>query len=117
VGDYFKLENVYVETIEKAAEIIKWFNNHTLALGLFQKEQKSQTKKILALIRAVITRWTSHYLSVNRLLTLEQPLRSCVLKHRRELLVAAGKKAKQTETAKRIMRIVEDIDFWKLLTE
>ncbi|KAH7922722.1 hypothetical protein BV22DRAFT_1106461 [Leucogyrophana mollusca] len=34
VGDYFKLKLSFLETAEKANTVIKWFNNHSRALGI-----------------------------------------------------------------------------------
>ena len=47
--------------------------------------------KSLVLILPVLTRWTSHYLSVRRLLQVERALRIVVWQSRDRLIVAAGK--------------------------
>jgi hypothetical protein len=115
VGDYFKSENAYVETIGDAMEVIKWFNNHTLANGLLKKEQEKQTGKVLSLLVACLTRWTSHYLSCNRLLALEKPLRSLALFNEEELVNAAGQKVEQQKVAEGIVRFLQSPPFWDKL--
>ncbi|KAI0074473.1 hypothetical protein K474DRAFT_1532519 [Panus rudis PR-1116 ss-1] len=39
VGDYFKLDLPWLPDIDKATEVIKWFNNHSVALGLLRSQQ------------------------------------------------------------------------------
>ena len=71
VGDIFKLKGFFIAIIDDALEVVKWFNSHSQALGLLQSVQLHKLGKILALILPVLTRWTSHYLSVRRLIDLE----------------------------------------------
>jgi hypothetical protein len=111
------MKSIFVDTVEQAVEVIKWWNNHSLALGLFQQEQLTRNGKTLALILAVLTRWTTHYLSVNRLLFLSRPLQSCVLNHREELMNAAGKKPELVAAAIEILDTVRNDTFWKNLEE
>ncbi|KAI0319015.1 hypothetical protein OF83DRAFT_1035257, partial [Amylostereum chailletii] len=62
VGDMFKtIGTAFTLVIDNALEIVKWFNHHTLPLGLLKDVQLEHTKKILCLILPVITRWTTHY--------------------------------------------------------
>ncbi|KAG8879540.1 hypothetical protein FRC20_000112 [Serendipita sp. 405] len=117
VGDYFKLKNEYIETIDKAVDVIKWFNNHTRALGIFQAEQKARSQRVLSLFLPVLTRWTSHYLSLTRLCNLKLAMQTSVINHREDLVTAAGDRPEQTEMAEDIVAIIEDRQFWKLLDE
>jgi len=34
VGDIFKVKGAFIEIIDEALEVIKWFNNHSHALGI-----------------------------------------------------------------------------------
>ncbi|KIM50360.1 hypothetical protein SCLCIDRAFT_34376 [Scleroderma citrinum Foug A] len=83
VCDLFKLKSAYLKTVDKATEVIKWFNHHSCALGLLRKEQLGTYQKILALIQPVITHWTCHFLSTRRLLETSGALRSCCIKKKR----------------------------------
>ncbi|KAI0040418.1 hypothetical protein FA95DRAFT_1502894, partial [Auriscalpium vulgare] len=85
----------YLNTITRAMEVIKWFNNHGTALSLFQKEQKNThpERSILALILPCATRWTNHYVAMDRLLAVSGSLRACCLKHSEALQICAGKTA------------------------
>ncbi|KAF8581077.1 hypothetical protein K439DRAFT_1296479, partial [Ramaria rubella] len=68
------------------------FNNHSHALGLLRQEQIITNNQVVALILAVITHWTSHYLSLTRLLEVNKALRACVIKNGDTLLECAGPK-------------------------
>lgn len=115
VGDYLKRSG-YLQTINHALDVIKWFNNHSTALDLFRKEQLSTYSEVrlyaLSLILPVVTRWTAHYLAITRLLSLGLAMRACCMKYEDQLRVAAGKRSEQTAKAEEILDIVKDADFW-----
>lgn len=69
--------------------MIKWFNNHSFALGLLQHEQTTFHLVVLVLILLVLTRWTSHYLAMDRLVILKAGFLRLVAK----LVSSAGAKA------------------------
>jgi hypothetical protein len=117
VGDYFKADNDFVNTVKLAAEVVKWFNNHPFARGMLQEEQIKMKMPILALILACLTRWTSHYLSVRRLLALKQPLRSVALIRGDELVNTAGSKKHQRDAAEEIIRVIDNQSFWSKLEQ
>ena len=115
-GEYISLPGVK-EWIESALEIIKWFNNHSTALDLLYKEQiLSQLEHVLALLVPVVTRWTSHYLSICRLLKVSSPLRTVVVRMEDRLRVAAGSKREQVEKAESIIAMVRNDALWLALT-
>ncbi|KAH7917096.1 hypothetical protein BV22DRAFT_1026972, partial [Leucogyrophana mollusca] len=117
VGDYFKMKGrKFVETASNAAEITKWFNNHSIAYGIFNREQELTYSKALTLILPVITRWTAHYLSFSRLLEVKTPLACCVMKHRNELITSAGPKRESKDKARKVLDTVEDPDTWRDIT-
>jgi hypothetical protein len=117
VGDLFKLKGDMVAAAAKAVELIKWFNNHSVALGLLRLEQKQTYKKHLALMLPVITRWTAYYLACSRLLETEAALRACVLKRESLLVEAGGAKREQKEKAESILAIAKDPEFWVTLAK
>lgn len=118
LGDYLKQNPEMSKVIEQASELISWFNNHSYALNLLYAEQTTCPdigNVALALIRAVITRWASHVYSLGRLLRVETPLRSVVLKRGAEIRESAGKKKKEKEKADEILAIVRDQHFWEVV--
>ncbi|KIM69305.1 hypothetical protein SCLCIDRAFT_78472, partial [Scleroderma citrinum Foug A] len=112
VGDLFKLKSGYLTTIDKTTEVIKWFNNHSRALGLLRKEQLATYHKILALIQPVITRWTCHFLSTQCLLETSSALRSCCIKDKKLLEICGGDRQQEKARAHEIIKTVLDQNFW-----
>lgn len=115
--DYFKLKGRHAQTAQHVIDIVKWFNFHTLALGLLREQQKETLGKTLALILPFITRWTTHFLSASRLIRVKSAMRTCVEKNRDSLMKAGGKVKAQKEAAKEILDIIQDDGFWSLLQE
>jgi hypothetical protein len=112
VGDYLALKLPFQSCVAKALVVIKWMNNHSRALGLFRREQLYTINIILALILPVITRWTAHYLSLQRLLTLEKSLRSAWLKHGEVMIACAGPKNDDRAKAIAVEEIINSPEFW-----
>ena len=112
VGDVFKAKGRFKKIIDKALAVVKWFNNHGRALGLLRRVMMEKMNKVLALILPIITRWTSHYLSVDRLLELEDCLIQVVLSFKDELITCAGKTSKVKAVAQRIIKIIRSGEFW-----
>lgn len=115
VGDYFKLKLPEIEYIDMATELIKWFNNHSYAHGLLRAQQLASNTTALVLFLPVLTRWTSHYLAIRRLLLLKRYLQACVTLHYEALMEAAGKGKPAKARAKRILAYVHNEEFWKAL--
>lgn len=119
VGDYLKRSGFLV-VVSRALEVIKWFNSHSAALDLFRKEQISTYTDYavaLSLILPVLTRWTTHYLAITRLLRLKLAMRTCCMKYESRLLVAAGKKHECEVKAQEIIDTVNDDLFWRDLVQ
>lgn len=112
VGDYLSLKLPFQDCVPKALAIIKWMNNHSRALGLFRQEQIYMYKKFLVLILPVITRWTAHYLSLRRLLTVEKPLKVAWLKHGEIMIASVGPKRDDQAKAIVVQEIINDPQFW-----
>lgn len=119
VGDYFVLSQ-YMKTVSRALDIVRWFNNHRTALDLFNAEQLTTYKnhtRPLALLLPVITRWTAHFHSIRRLLSVARALKICVFKHKEDLLRVAENS--RTEGAKemgaRVIATIEDDACWTVL--
>jgi hypothetical protein len=113
VGDVLGVRRSVTEDINRALEVVKWFNNHGAALELLCQEQiLTFSGNFWALILPVITRWTAHYLAVTRLFKLKQPLQLCWTRNEDRLIVCAGAKEELKEKAWQIQGIVSDQSFW-----
>ncbi|OBZ67907.1 hypothetical protein A0H81_12375 [Grifola frondosa] len=112
VGDYFKTKINFVKVMDDALEIVKWFNNHSRALGLLRKEQTLRFGIALMLILPVLTRWTSHYLAATRLLDIQEAIRVLVAGSRQLLIECVGEKADAVRKANEILNLIALPSFW-----
>ena len=113
VGDIFKVKGSFIETIDDALEVVKWFNNHSRALGILRDVQHQLHEQPLSLILPVLTRWTSHFLSVRRLLQLEQAFKHMLAKvPENDLITCAGSRAEMKRKARQILDTLKHFDFW-----
>jgi hypothetical protein len=111
------LDELFLRSASDAVEVIKWFNNHSVPLGMLRRQQLiNGATQPLALILAVITRWTTHYLSMQRLLQVSKPLRNLVINDTEALLDYAGRDEKARERTEKIIAIINDARFWENLT-
>ncbi|KAF9520227.1 hypothetical protein BS47DRAFT_1481590 [Hydnum rufescens UP504] len=120
LGDYIKKNPDLSVRMAEASELVNWFNNHSFALHILFKEQRSMPDfhdEVLTLIRAVLTRWATHVVSFNRLLKVELPMKSAVIKWRGDILKAAGTTAPAISKANQIIKTIEDIGFWEKLRQ
>jgi hypothetical protein len=111
-----------MRSIDESLDIVKWFTNHSQALGLLKDEQKTgerfqATHRLRTLIFSVISRRTFHFLAVRRILTLSPPMRTLYIQHYEKLIQCAGTKRDAKEKAKEILAPIEDPQFWKNLAE
>ncbi len=120
VGDYLTLSD-YRDTVNDGFEIVKWFDNHSSALGLFRAEQLSVDKdrtRPLALLLPVITWWMSHFQSIKCLLLVKDTLICCVIKQKAHLLEIAdqGRTKELKEMGLRVVPLIQDEHVWAKLT-
>ncbi|KAG9085010.1 hypothetical protein FS749_004761 [Ceratobasidium sp. UAMH 11750] len=93
-------------------KIVKWFQNHSYALGLLRQCQQ-EYGKTLALILTVITRWTAHYCAAACLLEIAQALWVCVVWHEAGMLKSAGPASSEGQkTGQYVFNIIKDHSFW-----
>ncbi|KAJ7697906.1 ribonuclease H-like domain-containing protein, partial [Mycena rosella] len=122
VAEVLELEIPCMLSIDESLEIIKWFTNHSRALGLLADQQKlterfEKTHCILRLLFPVISRWIYHFLAVRRILTISPPMRILHMQHHDALIECAGPKADARAKAVEILAPIDDPQFWKNLTE
>lgn len=118
-GDYLTLP-VYSGTVSAALDIVRWFNNHSAALDIFNQEQRytfPDRARPLALILPAVTRWTTHLQCIARLLLLARAIKGCVLHWKDRLLEIAAKSqtANAAATAQKVFASIEDPAFWTRL--
>ena len=114
LGDYYKQNPCVAAVVDSAIEVIKWFNNHSFALGLLNTEQAiTYNDTIWALIVPIITRWTSHTCSLSRLLQVNKAMKLTATWNRDELINYVGPKVKSINKAKRVLDRVLDNNWWK----
>ena len=68
MGDFLKSEAEFLPFTNKATELIGWLQGKTYVLALLQEVQLTNSQHVLAVICAVLTRWTAHYLAYHCLL-------------------------------------------------
>ena len=114
-GEYISLPGIR-EWVELALDIIKWFNAHSTALDLLREEQRiTPPNQVLSLLLPVSTRWTSHYLSISRLLQVKQALQALCIRMGAQLRLAAGPKREQVSKAEEIIALIKREDIWTQL--
>lgn len=90
---------------DMAAEVITWLRSKTLVLSLLH----------LAVLRAVITRWTAHFVAFRRLLALKKDLLAVIYNDNTKapndkLIVIGDAKAKAKAT--KMINIIKNDTFW-----
>jgi hypothetical protein len=82
------------------------------ALDLLRRQQLLVFGKMLALLVACATRWTSQYVSLSRLAKQEVVILGCVALFRDELLLAGGDREEGKTKAQEIISLCLDHSFW-----
>lgn len=119
VGDYFKSDASVLEFTDDATELIGWLRSKTQVLALLREVQERLGENaVRAVIRAVLTRWTAHYLSYSRLMDLRSVLVVVAEMDSRRpekdrCVVAGDTRAKQK--ARDMVELIRNDAFWKAL--
>ncbi|EKM49946.1 uncharacterized protein PHACADRAFT_51974, partial [Phanerochaete carnosa HHB-10118-sp] len=122
VGDYFKKSSAnFLEASAEADQVIRWLRSKTQVLAILRKVQEEQgVSSPLTVIRAVLTRWTSHYLAYRRLLDLKNWITQVISQDRGRVearqesqLVTGDREAK--EKANETLAIIDKAVFWHRL--
>jgi hypothetical protein len=118
VGDYFKVDKGFLRWSKQATELITWLRSKTYVLALIREVQLQNGITAAAVICAVLTRWTAHYLAYSRLIQLSPTLKLLVQQDEMRAtpnsrLITGDKKAK--EKARRMVKLIKNEVFWKAL--
>jgi hypothetical protein len=96
-------------------ELITWLQSKTVILTLLQKAQLDKTGTALAVIRAVLTRWTAHYQAYKQLLELQGALQMLVFAENARpvsiKLIATGEQKAKDHSIK-MMGVITNSIFW-----
>jgi hypothetical protein len=118
VGDFFKSGAEFLQFTDKATELIGWLRGKTYVLALLREVQLTNAQRVLAVIRAVLTRWTAHYLAYRRLLEIRISLQLLVENdeklelRNRQLLIGD---ASARERSRKNIAVVKNSAFWHAL--
>lgn len=120
VGDYFGVDSLILEYTEKASELITWLRSKTIVLGLLSQNQRETNSRILTILRAMLTRWTSHLQSYERLNIVRPNLISIAYQEEartpadNKLIVTGNAKAKAK--SQEMLNLIKNDLFWHSLT-
>ena len=103
-----------------ASELIGWLRSKTFVLAHLREIQIQSGRLALAVIRAVITRWTAHYLAFRRLLELQHPLQALVARDAmalpdQQILNPSSGTAANKRKAQEMKAIIQNSGFWHSL--
>ncbi|KAJ3899457.1 hypothetical protein F5879DRAFT_810857, partial [Lentinula edodes] len=116
VGDYFKVDQGFLQYSKHATELITWIRSKTYVLALIRNAQLEARQPVVTIIQAVLTRWTSHYLAFRCLLDIHSTLNYLVTKDQmlpESQLITGDTKAKAK--AQTMVRLIQNSDCWKAL--
>lgn len=123
VGNYFGCGDPLILIFSaKATGLITWLRSKTQVLGLIRDIQVAlnnanpgSSRQVLSVIRAVLTRWTAHYLSYQRLLNLRRTLEIMVENDDKlrpqDKIVVNGDRSSRTK-ATEMVSVIKDPLFW-----
>jgi hypothetical protein len=120
VGDYFKVETVYIKHSKMACDLISWLHSKTYVLARLRDVQTQSRRSPLTVIHAVLTRWTVHYLAFRRLLELHRPLQvlmnqDTMASSDQKVLCPSGSTVANKRKAIDMIAIIDDSSFWHSL--
>ncbi|KAG0707177.1 ribonuclease H-like domain-containing protein, partial [Suillus ampliporus] len=98
---------------DMAQELITWLRSKTRVLAILREIQMATIGKTLAVLRAVLTRWMSHYLAYRRLLELRPALELLVTKH--EVHLISGGDARSRRKTQTAIATIKNATFWHAL--
>lgn len=89
LGEYFKVNPDAAATAEEATDLIGWILNHQQVHSIFNETQAEISVppgKVLALLVANLTCWTTHLIAFARLLKLKDALQWSVISQRQDII-------------------------------
>lgn len=121
LGDYLAENPAAADCGDQVCDILGWIHNHARVRSILNEAQAAASTTVYSYLLANTTRWTTHYTSFSRLLTLKDILRQTVITQRRAIIdaqvgAAKGKKARElAQGCEEICDILDDPTFWRTL--
>ena len=116
VGDFFKSNSAIVPISTTADELITWLRSKSQILAQLREKCRELRLNAVSVIRAVLTRWTAHYLAYRRLLDLRPALQSIALddscRHPNESIFIKGPPDSKNK-ARAMMGVIDNHGFWQ----
>ncbi|EIW73939.1 hypothetical protein CONPUDRAFT_78412 [Coniophora puteana RWD-64-598 SS2] len=110
VGNYFKSRSDLFVYTNLANKLISWLRGKIIFLALIKEFQKNTGESATAVIWAVLTRWTAHFMAYKRLLDLKfclMQLSGAELACKDKKLIMTGDK-KSREKAESMLWLIQD---------
>ncbi|KAG1802172.1 uncharacterized protein HD556DRAFT_1228363 [Suillus plorans] len=115
VGDLFKVKDDYGQYGDLAQDLITWLRSKTHILALLHELQISTLGKTLSIIRAVLTRWLSHYLVYRRLLDVRPTLELLITKHEADIRSTGDARSRAKTSA--AIATIRNPTFWHAMAQ
>ena len=122
VVDYFKSNaNIFTYSTQ-ADQVITWLHSKTFVLSILRELQQRMNPIAtpLTIIRAVLTRWMSHFLAYRHLLQLHYTIMSMIQQDealpRDQSKLITGNSAAKAKAAEIISYLKDDM-FWRALSQ
>ncbi|KAJ7781902.1 hypothetical protein DFH07DRAFT_723434, partial [Mycena maculata] len=108
----------FLKYSKQATELITWLHSKTFVLAHIRRIQMENGHHPVSIIRAVLTRWTAHYLAYCQLSEVMQTLQALALQDfmhpsNDKLLTTGDKKAKTK--ARAMIKIINNPNFWRAI--
>jgi hypothetical protein len=78
VGDYFKADSNILSITDQAGDLITWVRSKKIVLALLRQNQLEANARVLTVLRAILTRWTGHFHSYERLVEIQTHLHAII---------------------------------------
>ena len=109
-----------LKATDQAEELITWLRRRTRILARIRDWQAAHGKPQRTVLRAVLTRWTSHFQAITRLLQLQNVLNAILADEKASgvvsVFLAGLRSTKEKAHAQRMIELIESGPFWHSLT-
>lgn len=110
VSDLLKSNNrMLLDYVDQASELTSWLRSKSKLLAMLRNIRESTNQRGLTVIRPVLTRWSSHYHSLTRLVQLKDAI--CHLVSSQDKAVV-GTDLRSRQKSQEIISLVRSPDFW-----
>ena len=104
--------NELKQTVAMCLSVVLWFDNHSIAMTLLRAEQSKQNRPELGFVKPVVTRWSTSYHCMDRLLKQKADLQALAAYKSDELIAAGGPRAENKAKSRRIIETISSPATW-----